>query len=316
MRMSFSRLAAVGAVLAAGVTLASCVSSASPMGASGPNPAAIGFPGGSGRVMLVQGSPNLNLTVTNTDVYIDNKLAFTNFFYPFSAAVPAVTGAVAVGPVTPFIELPLGKHDFRLVQHGTTAPTFLEAVINVANGSKQAIVAEGDAGYDVPTFAVWTLPVYTTPAGIRATSTLNASPNAGSIDVWYTCPVPALCGDGVNTGTALTTGRTVGTLLAPSGSWANNVLLKASTTGSYCFGAYSAGSLGPPLPFINAAAGPPFATFPVATVDDPRNVACVAAVAIGPGTDTDFIVIDAPSVAPRLPAHGPSSILAIPDANG
>ena len=322
MRMSFSRLAAVGVVLAAGVTLASCVSSASPMPASGPNPVPVGAPGGSGRVMLVQGSPNLNLTVNNTDVWIDGKLAFTNFVYPFSAANPAISGPIVVGPVTPFIELPLGKHVFNLVQHGTGAPVFLSATINITNGSKQALVVAGDAGYSTTRFVVWTLPVYTTPAGIRAASIVNASPNAGSIDFWYSCNAPANCGDGTNAGTLFgTAGITVGTSAAPVGSWRNNVLLKASSTGSYCFSPYPTGSAGPPLPATNIAPAPPFAQWPqIALGDtaDSRNIACPAGnfVAIAGGSDTDFILMDAPSIPPRVPAFGPSAVLAIPDQNG
>jgi hypothetical protein len=330
MRMSFSRLAAVGAVLAAGVTLASCASSASPIAASGPNPAAIGFPGGSARVHFIQGSPQLNLLVNNTDVYIDNKLAFPNFYYPFAGpggagcpatgavipVVPATSGPVCVGPVTPYIELPIGQHDFRLVKHGTAQPTFLEAVVTLKANTKYAIVAEGDAGYFTTTFGVFIEPVYATPVGIRSSSVFNASPLAGTLDFWYGCANPnGPCTSTGFTGTLLGGGITVGGLGAAAASWKTNVLLKPSPTGNYCFGAYPAGSA-TIIPAINAAAGPPNATWPAFSADDPQNLVCATSVAIGPGTSTNFYVLDAPSTPPQVPTNGPSTVLAVPDQNG
>jgi hypothetical protein len=308
--------------LVAGVTLASCASSQTPLPASGPFGQPIGFPGGSARVQFVEGSPNLNLTVNNTDLYIDNKLAITNFAYPYAPVyVPTPSGPVV--PVTPYIELPVGPHDIKLVQHGTLQPAFLDQIVTVASGQKITVVAEGDAAYHTTTFGIFTMPVYQTPVGIRATSVLNASPNAGSIDFWYSCPAPALCGDGTNLGTAIGTGITVGTPAKVTTSWKTNVLLKSSTTGSFCLGAYPAG-LAAIIPEVNAAAGPPNAVVPTlfsVTADDPRNAACLTAGAndslpISPGTDTNFFVVDAPSVAPRVPAHGPSAVIVVPDQNG
>ncbi|HME82913.1 MAG TPA: hypothetical protein VKF82_12690 [Candidatus Eremiobacteraceae bacterium] len=319
--MSFSRLAALGLALLAGVTLASCASSSAPLPATGPNPQTFTFPGGAARIEFIQGSPNLNLTVTNTDLYIDNKLAFPNFSYPYALPNPANSGPVIVGPVTPFIALPIGAHDFKLVQHGTLSPAFLDATITLKAGQKIALVAEGDAAYHTTQWAEWLLPVYATPAGIRATSVFNASPNArANVDVWYNCNAPALCGDGTHSGTKLASALVLGTAAAPAASWANNVVLKSSTTGSYCLATYPAGGAGPPLTALNVAAGPPYANIPQVgpAANDPQNAACLAgqSVAIGPGTDTDFFVIDAPSVAPLVPANGPSAMLQVPDQNG
>ncbi|HEV2909376.1 MAG TPA: hypothetical protein VGX02_08890, partial [Candidatus Eremiobacteraceae bacterium] len=222
--MSFSRFAAIGASLVAGVTLASCASSSAPIPGTGPNQSVINFPGGSARVHFIMGSPQLNLGVNNADLYIDNQLAFPNFFYagcqgpsaagpcavvPLAAISPATSGPVLTGPATPYIELPIGVHDFKLVQHGTLAPAFLDQTIKLTSGQKLAIVAEGDAGYHTTTWAVFVEPVYQTPVGIRASSVFNASPNAGTSDFWYNCPSVA-CTDGVHSGTLLAGGLTVG----------------------------------------------------------------------------------------------------------
>ncbi len=118
------------------------------------------------------------------------------------------------------------------------SPTFLDQIVTVAAGQKITVVAEGDAAYHTTTFGIFTMPVYQTPVGIRAVSVLNASPNAGTLDFWYSCPAPALCGDGTNAGTAIGTGITVGTPGKVTTSWKTNFLLKSSTTGTFCFGAY------------------------------------------------------------------------------
>jgi hypothetical protein len=228
MRMSFSRLAAVGAVLAAGVTLASCASSASPIAASGPNPAAVGFPGGSARVHFIQGSPQLNLLVNNTDMYIDNKLAFTNFTYPFAAPNPALSGPTVVGPVTPYIELPIGQHDIRLVQHGTTNPTFLELVFTFKANTKYAIIAQGDAGDSSTGFGVFVEPSYNTAAGNAAVSVFNASPRMGVVN---TVLAVAIAAPGLQAATpAAMRGIIVGkTLTIDTGVNTENVVVTAVT---------------------------------------------------------------------------------------
>ena len=319
MRMSFSRLAAVGAVLAAGVTLASCVSSANPMGASGPNPDAIGFPGGSARVHFIQGSPQLNLGVNNLDVYIDNKLAFTNFEYPFACfpagincpgsngpvvLSPAPTGPVVVGPVSPYIELPIGTHDFRFLQHGTGAPVFLEAQFTLKANTKYAIIPEGDAGFHTTAVGIFVEPVYNTSNGAVAASTFNASPKAGTIGMYYNCPLP-----GASCQSSIGSAVTVGNATAPTSSWKTNVLLLPSTGGQYCFGAY-----------IGAVLIPGGALFgnPLPAGTDPKNFQCPAGstVIAGNGLNVNFYVIDLPSLPPIVPPGGPSTFLSLGDTNG
>jgi len=326
MRMSLSRFAGLGIALMAGVTLASCASSSAFFPATGPNTQVNGFPGGSARVHFIMGSPNVNLGVNNTDLYIDNVLAFSNFFYAGCAGpaapnpcaviglapiVPATSGALIIGPATPYIALPVGRHDFKLVQHGTLAPAFIDIVFTLAANTKYAFVASGDAGYSSTGWTVFTEPVYQTPTGIRAASAFNASPNArGAIDFWYSCGNPN--GPCLSTGS---TGTSIGLGVALGGS-KTNVLLKASPTGTYCFGTYVAGTV-TEIPFANAATGPPFATMPIASSENPESGSfCASNVSIGPGTDNNFYVVDSPSVAPRAPAHGPSTVDWIPDSNG
>jgi hypothetical protein len=302
MRMSFSRLAAVGAALTAGVTLASCVSSASPMAASGPNPAAIGFPGGSARVHFLQGSPQLNLGVNNLDIYIDNKLAFTNFFYPFAASVPAVTPPVVVGPVTPYIELPIGLHDFRFTQHGSATTVFLETTFTLKANTKYAIIPEGDAGFSSTTVGIFIEPIYATSNGAVAVSYFNASPKAGGTDFWYNCPVGGPpCRTKINGGAVQ-----VGSPAAAAASWKTNVLLLPSTGGQYCFGIYEGGT----VTLVPGGAS----ALPGGT--DPQNAQCAASIVAGNGLNANFYLFDQPSLPPLVPPGGPSVLLAIGDTNG
>jgi hypothetical protein len=288
--------------LVAGVTLASCASSQTPLPASGPFGQPIGFPGGSARVHFIQGSPQLNLGVTNTDLYIDNKLAFPNFYYPYSAPVPATSGGVT-GPVTPYIELPVGPHDFKLVQHGTLAPTFLDQIITLKAGQKVAMIAEGDAGFHTTAFAEFLEPVYATSNGAVAGSTFNASPKAGTIGLYYNCPLP-----GASCASSIGSAVTVGTAAAPTTSWKTNVLLLPSTGGQYCFGAYTGAVLVPTIGGLN----------PIPVGTDPKNAQCPAGVAViaGNGLNVNFYLIDLPSLPPIIPPGGPSALLALGDTNG
>jgi hypothetical protein len=309
MRMSFSRLAAVGAALAAGVTLASCASSAAPVAASGPNPAAVGAPGGAARVHFIQGSPQLNLGVNNLDVYIDNKLAFPNFVYPFTgltiagAPVPAVSGPVVVGPVSPYIALPIGTHNFRFLQHGTGAPVFAEANFTLKAGTKYAIITQGDAGFGTVGVGIFIEPVYATSNGAIAISYFNASPKAGSTDFWYNCPV-----GGLACKTRAASAVTVGSAAAATSSWKNNVILFPSTNNLYCFGAYNAG-----LATLIPGGG---VNNPDPIGSDPQAAQCPIGVNAAPGTNANFYLIDLPSLPPLVPPGGPSGFIILPDTNG
>jgi hypothetical protein len=304
MRMSFSRFAAIGASLVAGVTLASCAGSNAPIPGTGPNQSVINFPGGSARVEFVMGSPQLNLGVTNADLYIDNQLAFPNFFYPYSAPSPAASGPTIIGPVTPFIELPFGVHDFKLVQHGTLAPTFLDQTITIKAGTKYMLVAEGDAGFHTTTWGVFILPTYSTANGSIAISYLNASPKAGTTDFWYNCPVPGpACRTKINSA-----GVTVGTTAAATSSWKTNVILFPSTNNEYCFAAYVVSTVTLVPGAVNQ---------PDPTGSDPQNAQCPSpGVNAAPGINADFVLIDAPSAPPIVPPGGPSSFVIIADPNG
>jgi len=326
MRMSLTRFAGLGIALMAGVTLASCASSSAFFPATGPNTQINGFPGGSARVHFIMGSPQVNVGVNNTDLYIDNVLAFTNFFYagcagpaapnpclvvPLAPIVPATSGAV-IGPATPYIALPIGRHDFKLVQHGTLAPAYIDLVFTLAANTKYAFVASGDAGYSTTGWRVFTEPVYQTPAGNRAASVFDASPESFGVNFIYGCGSP--------NGPCLATGS-FGTSFGPNigaGGKIQSVLLKASPTGTYCFGVYNGAGAGvTELPFLNAAAGPPFATMPIASANDPNSgTACTTTVTIAPSTDNNFYIIDAPSVPPNVTPAGPATVDWIPDSNG
>ena len=282
MRMSFSRLAAVGAVLAAGVTLASCASSSAPIAASGPNPAAIGFPGGSARVHFIQGSPQLNLAVNNLDVYIDGKLAFPNFVYPFAAPVPAISGPVVVGPVTPYIELPIGTHDFRFTQHGTVAPVFLDATFTLKANTKYAIIPRGDAGNSSVSLGFYTEAIYNTSNAGAATSVFNASPRAGSVD---------FLSNSLNSNT-----DTVVALGLGLGSAKTNVAIVPSP--SVCISAYTSGTT---TPLVGG--------YPTAASDEHLDLSCTAN--LFGGVNVNLYLIDL-GIAPATT----SAIIAVPDSNG
>jgi hypothetical protein len=270
------------------------------MPASGPNPAAIGFPGGSARVHFIQGSPQLNLGVTNADLYIDNKLAFTNFFYAFAPPVPAISGPLVIGPVTPYIELPIGQHDFRLVQHGTAFPTFLETVVTLKANTKYAAIAQGDAGDSSTAFGLYVEPVYNTSNAGAAVSVFNASPRTKNEAVACapTCTMDFLANAlNINTDTLIGSGLTVGTPTGTvTGSWKLNVLLVPSP--SYCISAYTHGTT---TPLVGG--------FPTAASDEHLDANCTATLA--GGTNVNLYLIDL-GVSPLTT----STILAVPDTNG
>jgi len=304
MRMSFSRLAAVGAVLAAGVTLASCASSAFPVAASGPNQNPIGFPGGSARVVFVQGSPQLNLGVNNTDLYIDGKLAVTNFFYPpaFAPISPAPSGPVVVGPVTPYIELPIGVHDIRLTQHGSGAPVFQDFAITLKANTKYAVVYQGDAVDGTAGVGIWVQPVYNTANSGAAVSVFNASPRTAKAGAACTptCRTDVLeIAFNVATDTVVATGLTVGSLAALTSSWKNNVPQIPSQ--QYCISAYTSPAL--PVP------GPLVAGFPTPTSNEHTNTNCTQNL-LG-GANLNLYIIDL-GVSPATT----SIIVGVPDTNG
>ncbi|MBV8172638.1 MAG: DUF4397 domain-containing protein [Candidatus Eremiobacteraeota bacterium] len=260
------------------------------MPGTGPNPQTISFPGGSARVEFVQGSPNLNLGISTVDVYIDNKLAFPGVPY---------------GASTPFIELPIGAHDFKLVQAGTLNPVFLDQVVTLKANTKYAMVAEGDAGFHTTTLGVFILPTYATANGSIAISYLNASPKAGTTDFWYNCPTP---GPACRQELTNAAGVTVGSPAASPTSWVNNKILFPSTNNEYCFAAYFHGT---------TTLVPGGVNQPDPPGSDPQNAQCPSpGVNAAPGINADFILIDAPSVPPLVPPGGPSSLVILADPNG
>jgi len=287
MRMSFSRLAAIGLSLLAGVTLASCASSSAPLPATGPNPQTISFPGGAAHVRFIQGSPNLNLGITVADLYIDGTYAGTFGYF---------TGTTTI------YNLPIGVHDFKLTQTGTLFPVFLEKTMTFAANNKYAVIAEGDAGFHTTQLALFIEPHYNTPVGTNAISFFNASPKAGTVDFYYNCPV-----GGPACKTKAGSGVIVGTSAAPTASWKTNVILVPSTAG-YCFAPYFTGG----TVIVPGAVAIPGGS-------DPGNAQCptgdIPVTAFG-SQDVNFYLLDAASVPPLVPPGGPSMMGFIPDSNG
>lgn len=165
MRMSVSRLAALGAALLAGATLAACSSSGVPFAPTGNNNQVNSFPGA--PVRFIQGSPNLHLGLTSADFYVDGQKVVT----------------LSYGAVTPdILSLPAGSHTVTLYQVGTTNPLFSGTIVVLNPNTKYAIVVQGDAGAGTVKIVQFTEAHYNTPAGIPAVSVFNASPRAGTVD--------------------------------------------------------------------------------------------------------------------------------------
>lgn len=269
MRMSFSRLAAIGAALVAGVTLASCYSSSAPIPSTGFNPQPVGFAGN--NIGVLQGSPNLNLGLTVADFYLDGKLAAPGLFY---------------GAGTPFfLSIPAGSHDFRFVQSGSLAPVFAEQVFKTTAGTKYVVIAQGDAAVHSTDVGFYVIPHYNTSNGAAAFSFFNASPRAitvanptGAVDVYYNC---------LNCNATLWASNViVGGHTSPAASWHNNVLAVLSP--DYCFSAYAHGTTTPAL-----ASVPPGA-------DAFANTGCSPGLSILSGpANFDFGIIDF-GVAPGI----------------
>ena len=258
MRMSLSRFAALAAALLAGVTLESCASSSAFVAASGPNPQP--FSVNAARVRFIQGSPDLNVGVTTVDLYIDNRFAGT---FPYGAVSPDV------------YSLPAGVHDFRLVQHGTLAPVFLDKQFTLTAGTKYAVVAAGDAGEAAlcppvasPTrtcLMLFVEPKYNTAAGNTAVSVFNASPRAGFVDFRAN-------GFDLATDTVVGLFLSVGSPAAPPASWKLNVAITPPGP-EMCISAYSAGTT---TPLVGG--------WPTAASDEHLDLNCTATLPPSPPT--------------------------------
>jgi hypothetical protein len=210
MRMSVSRLAALGAALLAGATLAACTSSGTPIAPTGNNNQVTSFPGA--PLMFIQGSPNLHLGITTADFRVDGQLVVT----------------LGYGQSTPFIlSIPAGSHTVTLYDHANpTSPLFTGRIVTLSPNTKYAIVAGGDAGAATAQIFLFVVPHYNTNNIGSAMSFFNASPRAGTTSLF---------------------GRPLGTVpLPPSfsstasvgGTGASNATLPASTSFQYCFAAY------------------------------------------------------------------------------
>lgn len=258
MRMSLSRLAALGLAFMAGVTLASCASSSAPFPGTGPNPQHFSFQGN--NIGVLQGSPNMNLGITVADFYIDNQLAAP--FLTEGAGQPF------------FLSIPAATHDFKFLQAGTQNTLFLDTTFKTSAGTKYLIIAQGDAAVHSTDIGIYQIPHYSTSNGAVAFSFFNASPRAGTVDVWYDCfncvaPVK------------MATGVTVGSHLSPTTSWKNNVL--GVVSGGYCFSAYATGTTTPVL-----------ASNPAGSDAHAGTGACNTALGLNltGGSDSDFGIID------------------------
>jgi hypothetical protein len=268
MRMSLSRLAALGAALLAGVTLAACASSSAPIAPTGFNSQITSFVGA--PVKFVQGSPNLHLGITAADFCLDGNFVAT---LPYRAATPYIT-SVPAGPHFLVLYTPSGG-----AVHCNSAPLFTGSVITLANNTKTLIVVAGDAGA-VPTgmrpqILTFAAPHYNTPTGQTTFTIYNASPRNSPLSHFEYCiRATSICDAGHTDLTgALALGKSKTAALLPS------------TGNVYCFGAYHTGT----TLIIDSG-------FPVST-DDPAGTGCSATSPLvlsitAPANNVELVLVD------------------------
>ncbi len=283
MRMSVSRLAALGAALLAGATLAACASSGAPIAPTGNNNQVTSFPGA--PVRFIQGSPNLHLGITNADFRVDGQLAVTLNYFQSTSFV---------------LSLPAGPHTVTLYDHANpTNPLFTGTLVVLSPNTKYAIVAAGDASAVLtnqkPQILLFPEPHYNTPSGSVAVSFFNASPKAQQVGVSYNC---------INTGPACLNG--MGNPIVGASS-TNNILFHSVNDG-WCFGAYN--PIGGTV-LVTGGALP--------AGNNPRLATCATVQLVGtaaPFNNIDMFLIDAPGTVTVAPT-GPSTYIFLSgQANG
>lgn len=281
MRMSVSRLAALGAALLAGATLAACSSSGVPFAPTGNNNQITSFPGA--PVRFIQGSPNLSLGITLADFCVDGKFVVTLDYAqqtPYIASIPAGTHAVTLYQNT-------GAGSCT-----ANPPLFTAANVTLAPNTKYSIVAEGSASFGNAKLALFVEPHYNVAATANVQSFFDAAPNAtnlnGHIDIWDNTLTPGInppatncpgSNCGLNVASFLIAGGVSAAGGPLTGSSKVNVLLSPVLTNKYCEAAYQASMLA--IILVSRPAG-----------NTPRSAVCTSTFTMTPGVPQNVYVID------------------------